>query len=410
MTDNSPSVARKDLKVIGLVGSVHGVSHFFQLVFPSLFPWLMADFNLSFAQVALSMSAFFLISGIGQAAAGFLVDRFGAARVLIGGMTCFVLGALALSMAQGLYSLIGAAALAGMGNAVFHPADFTALNRHVSSARLGHAFSAHGLSGNLGWALAPVFMTGIASISNWRVAAIAAGVMTFAILAVLVYFRGILLDPRPPLKKHAINEAHPLAFLGVVPVWMCFLFFFFITTAFGAIQNFAAPILQQLYGLSLHSAAGSLSIYLLGGAGGILLGGFLAKRGDHDVIIAVMLGLAASCVLMLSSSWPPLWAVPVLMAAVGFCTGVAGPSRDLLVRRAAVSRFGEAAYGRIYGFVYSGFDAGLALAPFIFGAFMDAGRAAAVLVSMAMLQCLAIFTAWGVGKYVDPPPLAVREV
>ena len=74
------------------------------------------------------------------------------------------------------------------------------------------------------------------------------------------------------------------------------------------------------------------------------------------------------------------------MTAIGYSTGIAGPSRDLLVRRAATSRFGQAAYGRVYGFVYSGLDSGLALAPLLFGGLMDSRRFAAVLIGIAALR------------------------
>lgn len=395
---------QRDATVITLIGAVHGVSHFFHLLLPPLFPWLMQEFGLSFSRIGLTMTVFFVVSGLGQAAAGFLVDRLGAARVLAGGISCFILAALLLALAPGFYTLLGVAALAGLGNAVFHPADFTVLNRHVSQPRLGHAFSVHGLSGNLGWALAPLFMTGIAAASHWRVAALAAAALAALALGLLLYYRAVLADPPGHRRKAAPQGEHPLAFLGLLPVWMCFAFFLFITIAFGAIQNFATPILQHLYGLALPLAAGSLSAYLLGGAGGIVLGGFLAKQGEHDRIIAVMLGLAALLALLLASGWPPAWSIPPIMIAIGFCTGVAGPSRDLLVRRAAMSRFGEAAYGRIYGFVYSGLDAGLALSPLLFGGFMDRGGEQTVLIGVALLQGFAIFTALGVGRFIPAQP------
>jgi FSR family fosmidomycin resistance protein-like MFS transporter len=183
-------------------------------------------------------------------------------------------------------------------------------------------------------------------------------------------------------------------------VWLCFLFFLLITSAFGVIQNFASPILQALYGLSLTAGATGVSTYLLGGAGGIVLGGFLARKGDHDRLIAMALGVAALLAVLLASCWPPAWAILPLMAAIGFCTGIAGPSRDLLVRRAATSRFGQGAYGRVYGFVYSGLDAGLAIAPVAFGGLMDGRAFGEVLVGVAVLQALAIFTALRVGRFV----------
>lgn len=396
--------ASHDLEAISLIGFVHGVSHFFHLLLPPLFPWLMKDFGLSFTGIGATMTIFFVVSGCGQALAGFLVDRFGAALVLGAGIGCFLLAALLLSVVDDYTGLTLVAALAGLGNSVFHPADFTVLNRHVSPPRLGHAFSIHGLSGNLGWALAPVFMTGIAATLGWRSAALAAALLAALALLLLFWCRRSLADPPGSAQAdpaggqdQAGMVTSPFAFLQSGAVWMCFAFFLLITTAFGAIQNFATPILQQLHGLSLAAAATALSAYLVGGAAGILSGGFLARRGAHERLIAAALGTAALLVVALATLPLPPWAVLPLMTGIGYCTGIAGPSRDLLVRRAATSRFGQAAYGRVYGFVYSGLDAGLALAPLAFGTFMDGGRFAAVLIGIAVLQGLAILTALRVG-------------
>jgi FSR family fosmidomycin resistance protein-like MFS transporter len=401
--------ARHDLEAIALIGFVHGVSHFFHLLLPPLFPWLMRDFGLSFTGIGATMTIFFVVSGTGQALAGFLVDRFGAAKVLGAGIACFLLAALLLAVVDGYPGLTLVAALAGLGNSVFHPADFTVLNRHVSPPRLGHAFSIHGLSGNLGWALAPVFMTGIAATLGWRTAALAAALLAALALLLLFCCRRSLADPAGSRDAGPQGQAgpattlsSPFAFLQSGAVWMCFAFFFLITTAFGAIQNFATPILQHLHDLSLAAGATALSAYLVGGAAGILSGGFLAQRGRHERLIAAALGTAALLVVALATLPLPQWAVLPLMVGIGYCTGIAGPSRDLLVRRAATSRFGQAAYGRVYGFVYSGLDAGLALAPLAFGAFMDGGRFAAVLIGIAVLQGLAILTAWQVGGAALP--------
>lgn len=400
-TATLPAPQRSDIEVITLIGFVHGVSHFFHLLLPPLFPWLMQDFDLSFTGIGMTMTVFFVISGIGQAMAGFLVDRFGAARVLGGGISCFALAGVVLHFATGYPMLIATAALAGLGNSVFHPADFTVLNHRVSQARLGHAFSVHGLSGNLGWAAAPVFMTGIATAYGWRNAALGASLVALVALALLFW------------RREAINEAHDhratkgdeapsptFAFLGSRAVWLCFLFFLLITAAFGAIQNFASPILQAIYGLSLTTAALALSTYLVGGAAGIILGGFLAQKNAHEYLIAGALGVAALLAVLLASGVLPAWAILPLMGGIGFCTGIAGPSRDLLVRKAATARFGKSAYGRVYGFVYSGLDLGLAMAPVIFGGMMDGRRFGEVLIGIAVLQTLAIFSALRVGKAV----------
>ena len=185
-TDASDTSLREDVRTISLVGLAHGTSHFFHLLLPPLFPLLFHDFGFSYTQLGLLVTTLFVVSGSGQAMAGFVVDRIGARPVLFAAMVCFALSGLALSMATGYAGLMLAAALAGLGNAPFHPADFTILNRRVSFKRLGHAFSVHSLTGNLGWALAPVFLTGLAAaFGSWRVAAAGASLLSLAVLAVM---------------------------------------------------------------------------------------------------------------------------------------------------------------------------------------------------------------------------------
>jgi MFS family permease len=389
---------QRDASVIAVIGLTHGTSHFFHLLLPPLFPWLMPAFGLDFSGIGLTMTVFFVISGIGQALAGFAVDRFGPRRVLLFGISCFLLAGLWLGLAAHAPSdLFAVTALAGLGNSVLHPADFTVLNHKVSVPRLGHAFSVHGISGNIGWALAPVFLTGIATLAGWQVAAVAAGLMALPALVSLWLYRDQLeIAPTPVTHDGQVHGT--FSFLGVFAVWLCFGFFFMTSAAFGTLQNFGTPVLQQLYSLSLGTAASALSLFLLTAAFGILVGGFIVKRHAQDRIIAASLSMAALLALLLSLVVVPSWAVLPVMAGIGFFSGIAGPSRDLLVRRAATARFGHSAYGRIYGFVYSGLDSGLAISPLVFGHYMDTQRFAAVLVGIAIFQSFAVLTALRVGR------------
>ncbi len=395
--------ARTDVEVISLMGFAHGTSHFFHLMLPSLFPWLMREFALNFTRAGSLTAAFFVASGIGQALAGFVVDRVGAQRVLWAGIALFSVAGVVLGSANSYGMLLAAAVLAGTGNSVFHPADFTTLNHRVSAPRLGHAFSVHSLSGNLGWAAGPVFMTGVAAASNWRVAAFAAAGVALITLTVLFARRDVLANtatghPREVTHGAALSGS-VFGFLGVGAVWMCFLFFLVTMLAFGALQNFAPAVLQRVYGVSLAVATSALTVYLLGGAAGVVLGGFLAARsGAHDRVIAISLVFAALTALGVASGGIPPWSVGGFFAIIGFCTGMASPSRDLLVRKAAMERFGPQSFGRIYGFVYSGLDVGLATAPLVFGRMMDKGMFSAVLGGVALLQGIGIAAALKVGQ------------
>jgi MFS family permease len=389
---------RRDATVISLVGFAHGTSHFFHFVMPPLFPWLMREFGLSFTQVGSAMTVFFVVSGVGQALAGFVVDRFGALRVLCGGVALLCLGGFVLASAPSFAGVLAAAAIAGVGNCVFHPADYTILNRRVSGARLGHAFSVHGLSGSLGWAAAPVFVIALAQAFGWRTAAAGASCVGLAALAFLILNRRLLDDTELHAAEAPRRRGGSFAFLGVGVVWMCFLFFLISVMAFGGLQNFGPPVLQRAYGVTIAIATSGLTAYLLGSAAGVGTGGFFATHGERqERLVAFALAAAALCSIALASGAAPSWSIVALMGMMGFGVGFSGPSRDILVRRAATSTFGSGAYGRIYGFVYSGIDSGLAIAPLAFGMLMDAGRYAAVLWGVATLQILAIFAALAVG-------------
>ncbi|HJV85402.1 MAG TPA: MFS transporter [Noviherbaspirillum sp.] len=399
-TATTVTSSRSDAAVISVIGAVHAISHFFQLVFPALFPWLMREFSLSYTSIGLTMTVFFAISGTGQAIAGFAVDRFGARPVLLFGMIMLTLSALLLAAANSSETLFLAAAVAGCGNAVFHPADYTLLNRLVSQPRLGHSFSVHGLTGTLGWAAAPVFMAGIAGLTSWRVAASAAcGIGCLGVFVVL-WQRGLLVYGHhlQRAEKGDAAQTSTFGFLASRDVWMCFAFFLLWTFAASAVQNFGPAALANMYGMSLTLASSSVTAYMLGSAAGTIKGGFLVKKGSPERSIALGLIVGALIALFLASGAAPVTGVIPLMAVMGFGAGIAGPSRDMLVRNSATSGAGVASYGRIYGFVYSGLDMGLALSPLLFGRFMDASQFAQVLAGIAAFQVLAILTAWRIGS------------
>ena len=406
--DNPAAVgAHRDREVIALVGLAHGTSHFFHLMVPPLFPWLMRDFSLSYTDVGLLTTTFFVISGIGQALAGFVVDRVGGWLVLCFGVGMLALSGVVLGLATSYPWLMLSVTCAGLGNSIFHPADFTILNQRVSQPRLGHAFSIHGVSGNVGWAVAPIFMAGVTSVLGWHVAGFGAAAVGTAVFVTLCLRRRALADAEGLMSSHASDDAHhrpgQFAFLASGAVWLSFAFFLLTTMAFGVLQNFAPAILSHVYGVSLIVASSGLTAYLVGSGIGMLAAGFLKDRADR--IVAPALGFAAVMAAVLASGEMPSLALWPLMVGLGFGVGFAGPGRDLLVRRAATSRFGRSSFGRVYGFVYSGLDAGQALSPLVFGPVLDAGHFRRPLIAIALLQAAALFTALRVSsrvRSVDP--------
>lgn len=406
---------RRDARTIVVVGAVHGTSHFGQLLLAPLFPWIRDAFALSYAELGLLMTVFYVVSGVCQAGAGFLVDRVGAVRVLLGALGLYAISALGLATSQSYAALMLFAALGGLANSPFHPIDFSILNARVAPTRLGHAYAVHGVSGNLGWAVAPVFLVSIASAFGWRVA-LAACALVFAGAWTLAWWHrhelaghdaaGDALREAPgpagpaaaaPPGERALEPALSggFAFLRLPAVWMSFGFFFAAAGALSGVQSFAPEAARQLHGVPIAMVAACLSAYMLAGAGGMIFGGFIASDPSRaERMITFGFGSAAVLAMLVGVvSWPG-WMIPVLFALIGFGTGTAGPSRDLLVRRATP----PGATGRVYGMVYSGLDAGAAIAPAIFGALMDAAHPGAVWVGIAAFQALIIVGALNVGR------------
>lgn len=398
-TLNSPAAGavslRQDASVIGLVGTAHMISHFSQLLLAPLFPWLKEAFSVSYAELGFLMTIFFVVSCAVQALSGFVVDRFGPRPILFGGLSLLGLAAFGYSVSTSYWMLAGFAVIAGIGNGVFHPVDYTLINRKVSPPRLGHAYSVHGITGSLGWALAPAMLVPLTFVFSWRVALACAGVLAFTVLAVMVLNRGKLtLTVTAPVKGAPAADSS-LGFLRIPAVWMCFTFFFLYAIVLSVVQAFAPEAARHLHEVPLPLVATCLTIYMVCAAGGMVMGGFLAADPARcERIVGIGFGVAALAAVLLAVGSFAAWMVPVLFGVMGFASGIAGPSRDLLVKRSTP----ENASGRVYGVVYAGLDIGQALSPLIFGAMMDHGQYRGVLLGLALMQCVLIASAFNVRK------------
>jgi FSR family fosmidomycin resistance protein-like MFS transporter len=388
---------RQDAGVIGMVSLAHMISHFSQLLLAPLFPWLKDAFNVSYAELGFLMTIFYVVSCAVQALSGFWVDRWGPRPILFGGLVLVGLAAFGFAASTSYLMLACFSVLAGAGNGVFHPVDYTLINRKVSATRLGHAYSAHGITGSLGWALAPAMLLPLTIAFSWRVALACAGVLAFTVLAVLWLNRRKLLLPaaHPGKAADRAQADGGLDFLRIPSVWMCFAFFFVYALSLVAVQAFAPEAARQLHDVPLNLVAMCLTIYMVCSAGGMVLGGFLASDPARcERVVGAGFAAAASLALLLGLGSVPALLVPVLFGAMGFSAGISGPSRDLLVKRSTP----ENATGRVYGVVYGGLDIGAAVSPLIFGVLMDHGQYRGIFIGMALVQALLIVSAFRVQR------------
>ena len=394
---------QSDARVIGAVSSAHGLSHFFQLTLPPLFPVMKDEFGVGYAELGAVTGVFYAVSGVAQFGAGFVVDRVGASRVLVAGLALLSGATFCVAFAPGYWALVALAVVAGLGNAVFHPADFAVLNARVDRARMGRAYGAHGLAGNIGWVMAPIVGVGLSKFLGWREAVAVMGAIGLAAAAFL-HLRSEWIDDRAGDSgaRARREEAAGAMVLLQRPIVMCFVYFFLLSTALVGLQAFSVPAAMAMFGLSDTLAAKSLTLFLLGSSAGIVLGAILADRTERHHVVATI-GLLCGAALILVAALEPVpaaWGLPVLMTLAGLCVGITGPSRDSIVRRATPS----GSSGKVYGFVYSGLDLGSTLSPGVFGILVDRGMPGLVYATVVVALVLAVFSVLDIRRQAPPRP------
>jgi FSR family fosmidomycin resistance protein-like MFS transporter len=378
-----------DARTISLVAIAHALSHFLQLFIAPLFPLIKDDLGVSYTALGAVTGLYYGVSGVCQTLSGFAVDRFGARRVMIFGITLCVAGALLIGFAQSFEALAVAAIVGGIGNSVFHPSDFAILNARVSPGRLGFAYSWHSMAGSLGYAVAPLVSVALASVLGWHGAVYVAASIGAVVLALVVWNSDALEVAPTRGKGKQGSVVDDIKILGSAPVLMCFGYFLLIAFVFIAMQAFGVTTMISMYGISAALASAALTSYMAGSAGGIFVGGFVAARGWNPVKVAATgMGASAAIMLMIGLAWFPGIVLPLILALAGFAGGITQPSRDLIVRQTTP----KGSTGAVYGFVYSGLDLGSVVAPVFFGWLLDGGRASGVFLSSALVLVITILT------------------
>lgn len=392
LVESSPAPRSDAAKVMGLIGLAHCVSHFYLLMLAPLLPVIRAEFDASYTQIGLALTALNLVSAVLQTPTGILVDRVSARGVLIGGL---LLGAAALAGAAALssfWAFVAMFALLGAANTAYHPADYALLSRHVPASRMGQAYSIHTFAGMVGSAAAPPGLLLLANAYGWRGAYLVSAACGAAVALLLILFGGVLSEPRQaesstrPAKAEAA-AAGDRGLLLSAPVLLNLAVFVLLALMSGGLQNFSVAALAGLWGTPLGVANGGLAVYLTASALGVLAGGFVAMRtARHDAAAIVGLIVFSTGVLAIGFVRLEDLLMIAAFAIAGLANGVIMPSRDMLVR--AVTPPG--AFGTVFGFVTNGFAIGGIVTPLIFGGLLDQGSPRGVFVAAAAFGLLAI--------------------
>ena len=388
-----------DSRVLGLIGIGHLFSHFYQLSFPPLLLIWRVEFGASFAALGLIITLFALATGLAQIPAGMLVDRFGARPVLVIGLLIIGGAVAAMSMAPSIELLFLLAIVAGIGNSVFHPADYSILNSSIDPARIGKAFSFHTFSGHLGGAIAPTTIIFLVTLYDWRSALLASGLAGVAV-SILIFIQGSILQDDHISKNlssrgeenDGLNWKASARLLLSKQMILFFLFFLLASLTSGGVQSFSVVAVVEVHNISLPNASTALTTFLFASAFGILLGGVAVDyAGKHEWMAAICFLVCAVIFSSLAIWIYPAGIMIIVFIIAGLAQGIIRPARDMMVRAFAP----KGTTGRVFAFTSTGIAFGSGVAPVLFGFIIDQNGATWIFWLLAIFNLLAIGTILG---------------
>jgi MFS family permease len=379
-------------RLIAGVCAAHMMSHYYMLTLAPLMAFVRSDFRVSYTELALALTVFNVVSGLLQTPVGFLVDRIGARIILLAGLTLSSIAFAIAGIADSYWVFIAMYGVAGLGNTVYHPSDYSLLSHHAPQEKLSQVFSYHTFAGMVGSALAPVTLLYMQSLFGWRGAYIGASIFGLMVLAVLIT------QPEPaPDVPHAVRSAAKASsgtadgwrLLLSAPILLNLAFFVLTSIMGGGLNTYLVVALGALHATPPDVANVALTSLLAMNAVGVLAGGVLAARTSHHAVVAASGLTIGGIVTALVGFFDfPSALLILIMGISGFCVGMTYPSRDMLVR--AVTPPG--AYGKVFGFVSTGFNIGASIAPLVYGMLMDNGHPRSVFLLSAAVSLICVST------------------
>jgi MFS family permease len=392
----APQHAKADagLRTLALISIAHWVSHFHLLVLPMLLPFLKSALGVSYIDLGFALTVFAVVSALTQAPLGYVVDHFGARKILLLGLCLGGLALILLGLDLSYPWLIASAALLGIANSVYHPANYAILSAHMDEARMGRAFSVHTFAGFLGGAMAPAIMAALVTWIGGLGALIAAGVVGLLAMMLLISL-GV---PDAGAKHHQTSNAQAALASVITPMLvMLTIFFTLLGLSSAGIGNFGVVALMSGYGTSFSTANLALTAYFGASAVGVLAGGVLADRTRrHGQLSAACYAINAVIVIAIATVALPTILLVAALTSAGFLGGLIAPSRDMMVRNAAPAH----AAGRAFGIVSTGFNFSGIASPLLFGWIMDRSLPHWVFGASAIFMILTV----GLAFFTDPSP------
>jgi MFS transporter, FSR family, fosmidomycin resistance protein len=372
-----------------LIGNGHFLSHFYVLCLPPLFLAWQKAFDVTFAELGLTVALMSGTTAILQTPVGFLVDRHGARAYLVGGALLMSLSIAAMGLATSFWQVLALAMLSGVGNSVIHPADYAILSGSVDKDRMGRSFALHTFSGNLGFSAGPPVMALLMVAVGWRASVMLVGLLGVPVVLSILLQSSVLKDQVRHEPKHAGSMSSARDVLMSRTMLLFFAFYLLGSMAGAGVQSWLITVLHTVKAMPLEAASAALTAYMAGSTIGVLVGGWFADTYKRHVLaFAVVLTIVSALLtLMVGVASLQAWLTIGLMFASGLALGASRTPRDVMLKDAAP----PGQIGKVFGFVSAGLPLGSALTPVPFGFLIDRGHPELILMLVAVLLLLSLF-------------------
>ena len=362
---------RRTARVVSVISLGHFFSHLYYMLLPPLFPVLKESLAVDYTALGLVITAYSVVAAFAQVPIGFIVDRYNPAVVLVAGLTVASLAVIGIGLFPSYTALVVFMVFVGLGDSVFHPADYAILNRSVEPDMLGRAFSVHGFAGHLGFAAGPLIVISLAAVWSWQAALIASG-SAGLVVALILYAHRELLGSESHSQTNTTAAERPrasgLSVLASAPLLLGLAFFAGLALTGTGVRDFGISTLHVLYDASLTQAGTVISAFLFASPVGVLLGGWIADHtARHDRIATTSLIIVAASAFAVAAFTPPLSIVIFIFGFAGLSLGAMAPSRDMII----VKLTPKGHIGKAFGFVSIGLAIGGMIGPVTFGYLLD---------------------------------------
>ena len=381
-------------RTLAVISAVHLVSHYYWLAFAPMMPALRDLLNVSYTELGLAITVMNAVSAVTQAPTGFIVDRYGPRLLLFIGVLIGSAGFILIGLVPTYPMLIAGAVLIGLGNAVYHPADYSILSAEMPPARMGRAFSIHSFTGYIGFAIAPPLVQAMLWMDGVRLALIATGLI--GVVLALPLLPEIPGEQRGLTQRRSSPQVRTSSKALVTPAVIALtLMFTTLNMSTGMLQTFMMVALEQLIDMPLDLGNRALTVFLSMLVVGIIIGGFIADRLKHQSTLAgIGLFAAALLICVIGAVNLGVTGTMLVIGAAGLLAGIIVPSRDMLVRQASPPD----AVGRVFGIVTTGFNFGGMVAPIVGGMLVDHHAPAWIFYASAAFMLLTVVIAVAVDR------------